>query len=137
MVGSTFAYGVLQSIGGLQGNEEQGISLPKESVIDYRLSAEQQRYAIRMGKTTAEFEYSLRCKNCTVVKAQTESLVSQLQDQVILSEIVVDDRLGLPVVRLESSYGRETLESADMDQIVNSLCSILVEPPLWCVRRSV
>ena len=134
---SSMAYGAFQSAQGANSQNKNSVELPSSNIIDYRLTSEQQRYLLRSGKTLIEFEYSLRCQSCSSVKAQAEALTNAVSDQVILSEIVVEDSSSLPIVRIESSYGRDVLTSATSDQMTASLCSLLASPPAWCVRSGI
>jgi hypothetical protein len=130
MVGSSFAYGFIQSVSPTQSNGN--VELPKQSIIDYRLTSDQQRYLLRRGVTIAELEYSLACQPCRDTKAQLESAVQEFSNQMILSELVVGDSNTLPVVKMESSYGQRTFSKPTPDDLMSAFCDLLTSPPIRC-----
>jgi hypothetical protein len=136
MVGSTLAYAILQSFTPSQP-EEEGIELPEQNIIDYRLTTEQYHYLLRAGKTIVEFEYSLACDECRDTKTWLEAATNEFSNQMLLIELVVSDSDALPIVRIESSYGRIVLSKPTTDEIMNSFCNLLTEPPIRCATSGI
>jgi len=137
MVGSSIAYGVLQTFTGTQNGQEDEIELPSQNIIDYRLNSEQYRYLLRIGKTIVEFEYSLACDECRETKSWLEAAANEFSNQLMLIELVVGDSDALPIVRLESSYGRRVLSEPTPDEVMDSFCDLLVDPPIRCATTGI
>ena len=134
MVLSTFGYVVLQ--GSYYKTREQEIELPKERIIDYRLTDEQERSLIINGYTIVVFEYSLTCDNCLDVKTTLEQLAAtDPNGQLIVEEL----NSGSDVSRITvvSIYGKKELENATSDEVFDVLCELLVYPPTSCALREV
>jgi hypothetical protein len=132
MVGSTLAYAILQSFAPSQPEEEDEIELPEQSIIDYSLTSEQYNYLLRAGVTIVEFEYSLACEECRDTKAWLESATNEFSNQMLLIELTVGDSDALPIVRIESSYGKRVLSKPTTDEMMESFCDLLTEPPIRC-----
>ncbi len=137
MGGSTLAYGVLQSLSTITTQPAAGPELPTQNIIDYSLSAEQRRALLRLGKTIVEIDYSLACEACKDTRSQLEAATQEFSDQLLLVELVVGDSADLPLVRIESSYGKEVLGKPTNDEIMNTFCDLFVSPPLRCATRNV
>ena len=132
MIGSSIAYGILQTFTGTQTAQEDEIELPSQNIIDYRLNSEQYRYLLRIGKTIVELEYSLACDECREIKSWLEGAANEFSNQLMLIELVVGDSDALPIVRIESSYGRIVLSEPTPDEVMSSFCDLLVDPPRRC-----
>lgn len=132
MVGSTLAYAILQSFAPSQSQEEEEIELPEQSIIDYSLTSEQYNYLLRAGITIVEFEYSLACEECRDTKTWLEAATNEFSNQMLLIELTVSDSDALPIVRIESSYGRRVLSKPTTDEMMESFCDLLTEPPIRC-----
>lgn len=134
-VGSTLAYAVLQTIR-QQNTVTEEVTLPSERIIDYKLSDEQKRLAIRNGITVLNFEYSPTDTNQQMDKALVESAANEFSGQVILEEIsnaqMTESRLIL-----ESFYGKQVLRAPTKEDLFNSLCDILTDPPVVCATKNV
>jgi len=138
MVASSFASSALQALSiwqsGQQGQSE--VELPTQSVIDYQLTQEQRRQLLRSGKTIVEIEYSLACEQCTDTMHKLESAVQQYSDQMLLIELSVTNRAGLPTVRMESSYGARTMDNPTDAEIMDAFCDLFANPPVRCATMT-
>lgn len=134
-VGSTLAYAVLRTIQGA-ATEVEEVTLPSQRIIDYKLSDEQKRLAIRNGITVLNFEYSPTDSNQQIDKALVESAANEFSNQVILEEI---SNTGMTQSRLilESFYGKQVLRAPTNEDLFDSLCDILTNPPVACATRNV
>lgn len=135
MLSSTVAYGALRVIPKIESEEE--IEIPSQNIIDYKLTSEQRRYLLRRGKTIVELEYSFECKECMDVKAKLESAAREFSDQMLLIELLTTGNKSLPIVRVESSFGRESLNQPTDVEIMDAFCDLFVNPPLRCATRNV
>lgn len=136
MLVSTFAYAIIQGLGFYRPSGEE-VELPTNNIIDYELTREQESYAIRLGKTIVKFEYATTCIECLNQKAFVESIANEgdFSNQIILEEIVED--VDEPTLTITSAYGRRILTNATSDEIINSVCDLLTEPPVFCTVRNI
>ena len=130
MVGSTLAYSILQVF----SPSEPGIELPEGNIIDYELTSEQEIRLLTNGKTILRFEYYLTCVECLDQKTLLEGLTNQFSNQILLQEILTDDSTSLTIT---SRYGQEDLKNITQDTVIDSLCSLMADPPVGCIRRGV
>lgn len=137
MLGSTFAYSIIQGLGFYQPTANTEIELPESNIIDYELTKEQESYAIRLGKTILKFEYETTCVECLDQKTFIESLANDrtFSNQVILEEVAKD--VDNSVLTITSFYGRRILTNVTNDEIVDGVCELLTEPPVFCTVRNV
>jgi hypothetical protein len=135
-LGSTAAFGLLQSFAWGNGGETAHIELPAESVVDYGLTAAQKNYAVGIGRTLLEYRYPMSCPSCAEQGAYIEFLVSKYPDQLLLQEIS-DNSLSKPTLNALSYYGTRTLADPSQESIFNTLCDMMVQPPVSCATRNV
>jgi len=134
MVGSTVAYAVLQAFNQPQQTAEEP-KLPKENIIDYELDRSQELYAIRYGKTILKYEYATACVECANEKALLESLARQFSDQLILEELSGADEASK--LTITSYYGRRLLRNITEDTLVDTLCDLMSNPPVFCATKNI
>lgn len=113
----------------------ESVTLPEDNIIDYELTREQEVYAMRLGKTIMKFEYSTACVDCLAQKAFVESIANQFRDQVILEELARD--VDLPLLTMSSYYGHKLLTNATNDEIVDAMCAVLTDPPIFCTTKNI
>lgn len=126
MLFSTFAYAVIQSL-----YPKQNTKLPETNVIDYHLDPELKNALIQYGSTIITFEYNLGCNNCVNQKAALEFFASDYKEQIWLEEIL-NNNLDISKIMISSLYGEDTLVDSNETSIVNSLCKLMVAPPIAC-----
>ncbi len=128
MVGSTFAYGILQSV-------RSPVELPKSNIIDYKLGP-QLRYAfIQGGATILSFDYNLAaCEDCYQQKGFLESLANEYKEQIFLEEITIEN-LTQSKLSVESNLGNRTFVSPTQNETFGAICDLLIAPPTICVAR--
>jgi hypothetical protein len=134
MFSSTFAYAILQSI----SYSGKKVELPKDFIIDYELSVDQENLLITRGITILKFHYNLTCDNCLKQKSFLEQLVlsAGYKGQLILEEILSEDK-ELPSLTIVSYYGGKTLVNETENKTIDTLCELMVAPPLECTLRKV
>ena len=137
MLGSTFAYAIIQGLGFYRPSSPSEVELPTANIIDYELTTEQESYAMRIGKTILKFEYATVCTECLNQKALVESIANEkdFSGQIILEEIIKN--VDKSVLTITSSYGRNILTNVTADEVINSVCSLLTEPPIYCTVRNI
>jgi hypothetical protein len=133
-LGSTAAFGLMQSFTWGNGGETAQVELPADSVIEYALTAAQKNYAIGLGRTLLEYRYPLACSSCAEQRAYLEFLVSKYPDQLLLQELS-DNSLSKPTLGALSYYGSRTLTDPSQEAIFNLLCDTMVQPPVSCATR--
>jgi len=137
-IGSSLAYSILQAFGGRSssGQNSTAPDMPSSNIINYKLTPEQEDYALRLGKTLLEYRYTLGCTNCSTQKGYLESFTNQLSDQLLLQEIV-DSSQTSSVLYVTSYYGTRTVKDPSGQAIFGALCEIMVQPPIQCATKNV
>ncbi len=129
MLFSTFAYAVIQSF-----YPKQNVELPETNIINYQLDANLKDALIQYGATIITFEYNLGCNNCVDQKYALEFFANEYKEQTWLEEIL-DDMLDESIITISSVYGEDILADANETEIVNSLCRLMVTPPVACALQ--
>lgn len=129
MLFSTFAYAVIQSL-----YPQQNVQLPTSNIINYELDANLKNALIQYGATIIKFDYNLGCNNCINQKSLLESFANEFKQQIWLQEIVTQS-LDESKIDISSFYGEDSLIDANETEIVNSLCNLMVAPPVTCAIR--
>ena len=117
-------------------NGESETKLPESNIVEYELTAEQENYALEQGKTILKFYYTQNCIDCLNQKTFLESLTSQFSDQMILEEVIKQGE-KVPTLLVFSYYKQKNLFNATRDEIIDSVCDVLLKPPPGCVVRKV
>lgn len=125
---------VIANLAGMFG--PPSLSLPKENIIDYRLTQEQEDYAVRLGKTVIALEYDTNCEICLQQKAFIEKIAMEQKDQIILQEISVVTT-NLTKLRFVSYYGEKILRNPSENEIWDALCVLMFNPPAYCALREI
>lgn len=135
MLGSTFAYSVLQSV---KGGEKKEVTLPEKNIVEQELTPEQESLLLSNGNTILKFRYNLACNNCLSQLSFLESLASssQFKNQIMLEEILVGD-VTSPQLEITSMYGQDSLNNVTQEKILESVCGLMIQPPLDCTLRAV
>jgi len=131
MLFSTFAFSFLQTV--WRPSEEE-VTLPRENIIDYELTIEQEALALRLGKTIAKFYYYTGCLECGDRLSLLEYMAQQFSDQIIVEEILTD---GTTSLSIRSYYGEKNLVDATQEQIFDAFCELMTKPPIVCATREV
>ena len=137
MLGSTLAYSVLQSV--KSGATITGeVTLPTTNIVDHEMTTEQETKLLGMGFTLLKLQYNLVCENCLSQLHYLESLTSSqnYKSQIILEEISTKD-VTSPKLEIISMYGQNSLNNATQDKIIESVCNLMIQPPLDCTLREV
>jgi len=135
MLGSTFAYSILQS-GSKSG--ENTIEIPTSKIIESELTTEQENYLLTQGKTIIKYYYNLKCDDCLRQKNLMESITNTqgFSDQIIVEEINTNEGT-IPRIIIKSYMGQDSLTNYKDDDIINSLCKLMFKPPVGCIVREV
>ncbi|MBI2005246.1 MAG: hypothetical protein HYS80_00600 [Candidatus Aenigmarchaeota archaeon] len=110
---------------------KQNTQLPESNIINYQLDSSLRDALIQYGATIITFEYNMGCNNCVDQKSTLEFFANEYKQQIWLEEIM-DDSLDASEMTLSSVYGEDSLIDANETQIVNSLCNLMVAPPVAC-----
>jgi len=138
MMGSTIAYSFIQAINfGLYGAGSREVKLPEKNIIDYQLSIEQERLALQQGKTVVKYSYSTTCVECLRIAAQLEDIANQLKEQVIVERLVQQSGNQTAVLTVTSTQNSKIYSSPTSENMVEGLCEVLINPPLYCALRKV
>lgn len=106
--------------------------LPAQQIVDYSLNADQLNLALTSGLTVATYTYDKSCVQCADERRLVEQIIQSkdFQNQIILEEIVGS---GASKLAIESYLGKKTLDSITQNATVQTLCDLVVSPPLGCV----
>jgi hypothetical protein len=118
---------------GLRGKT---VSLPRENIINYRLTEGQEDYAIKLGKTVISFEYDVNCEACLKQKEFLEKIATENKNQIILQEISTN-LSNSTKLRFISYYGEKTLRNASENEVWDTLCVLMINPPTYCALRGI
>lgn len=131
MVGSTVAFSILQSV----RSPKTELELPSTNIVNYELKPEVESYLIQNGKMIIKFDYALACVECLNRKAFLESVANQFSDQIVLVEIVTNE--DTPSLTAISIYGQRSVGNVTEEEVVNVLCDLMINPPVFCAMRNV
>jgi hypothetical protein len=130
---SIFAYAILQSF--FYSPPQQQISLP-DRIVTRQLTSQQRQQILQQGGTIASFKYDVTCLECGSIKSYLESMVRSpdYRQQIFLEELT-----GFSTTSLEVSSPRGSKMLANVTQyaISDSMCNLLVQPPVSCALRKV
>lgn len=143
MLFSTFAYAIIQSF-----YPRQNVELPKSNIIDYRFDPNLKSALIQYGATIITFDYNLGCENCATQKSILEFFANEYKPSLDKSEITIEDIYGKIILEelldgsldkskiiISSTYGEDSLIDANETDIFNSLCKLMVAPPVACALQ--
>jgi len=138
LLGSTLGTAVLQAFGWNANNRNtaQQIEIPETNIINYELSSAQETYLIGQGVTVLRYKYSMSCAPCDWQRTYLESNVNGFPRQLFLQEIV-DNSQTEPSLYITSYYGSKTLNNPTNEEIFDSLCDLMFNPPVVCATRNV
>jgi len=125
---SSLAYSFIQ--GSRFSGANMQVSLPKKSIINYKLSKEQTELALRKGYTIVLLEYK---PGFNEVKNYLEAFAEKEKKQMILEEIVGNQTF----LEVKSLKGSSSLSNPTVNQTEDLICQYLLEPPMECVLRQV
>ncbi len=144
MLFSTFAYAIIQRF-----NSGENGQLPKSNIINYQLDDNLKNAFIQYGVTMITFDYNLGCENCVAQKSTLEFFANEYKlnldnpklsiDDVygkIFLEEILDEGLDKSKTKITSAYGEDEMIDANETQIVNSLCKLMVSPPVACAIKN-
>jgi hypothetical protein len=117
-------------------NKETTVTLPSNNIVENELTTEQENYALQQGKTILKFYYTQTCIECLSQKPFLESIANQFSDQIILEEVIKQNE-KVPTLLVFSYYKQNNLFNATRDEIIDSVCDVLIKPPTGCVVRKV
>ncbi len=128
MVGSTFAYSIMQSMGNETSNK---VEIPEENIVYYELTNEQKTYIISQGKTLMEYRYPGNCTSCNEEKAFLRAFANEIHNQLFL-EILTDDSFTISKLTIASYYGNDNIQKPTESETIEIMCELMVEPPVVC-----
>ena len=109
------------------------VQIPKEKILNYKLSEQQRKYLLSQYFTLVEYSYPSVCFNCTNQMKKLEQLTQDSDNQIFLQEIPSDNVTQI-VVTIASLRGQETLYDPTEQEIQDKLCELLLTRPLFCVQ---
>lgn len=137
MLVSIFGFAFLQ---GSPSTDQPKEELPTDYIIDYPLTQTQRQTLVNYGKTLIDFVYDPEnCTGCGQLKQSLESIATQFNDQVILSEIKASskDYVDLPRVFMASQISAWSKKGGGIEpsEIEKGFCSVVLYPPLGCAIK--
>ncbi|MBI5871967.1 hypothetical protein HZB88_02680 [archaeon] len=127
MFGSTFAYGILQSV-------RSPVEVPKSNIIEYRLDPRLRYAFVNGGATILSFDYNFECENCYEQKNFLESMANEYKEQIFLEEIL-NETLTKSKLIVESKLGNKTFYNPSENETFDAICDLMLAPPTICVAR--
>jgi len=129
LVGSTIAYGLISLLG-----PKNDYSIPKEKIINYKLSQTQVALLVQNYFTVVEYNYTIGCVECIQVKNYLEDLTQNSDGQIYLQEIIVNDS---PRLYLINVLNETVIENPTPDQAIDVVCNNLISTPVWCAMNRI
>jgi len=141
MLGSTIAYSFIQAINFGLGGGSSKTELPKTNIIDYELSIDQEQLVLTQGKTVIKYSYSSTCVECISLANQLELLAnqqnSQISGQVLVELLLQTSANQTATMSLTSSQNSKIYPNPTMNDLVDGLCEVLINPPTDCIIRKI
>ena len=134
MFGSTIAYTLLSAFRTEEKKDE--VELPKTSIVYEELEETVENLAVANGKTIIKLYYNVLCEGCQDQKTYLEYVTNQNSGKIILEELT-DNNANAPKVNIRSQKGSDELVNATSDAVYDSLCNLIVYPPVDCALRKV
>jgi hypothetical protein len=134
MFGSTLAYTILSAFRTEEKKEE--VSLPSGNIVYEELKEDVENFAVSEGRTLIKFYYNALCTGCSGQKTYLESVTSQNSGKILLEELT-DSTAHAPKVNIRSQRGSDELVNATNDGVFESLCNLMVYPPVDCALKNV
>ena len=126
----------------------QKTEVPDSKVVDVELTPQQENAILQQGKVIIRFEYDLTCEKCLETQNILGQLVNlkQFENQIFVEEIKSTSS-NLPKVNIigfvtdsnQIRVGEKTLQGMNVTEteIINSLCGLMLQPPVECALRNV
>ncbi|MBI4009616.1 MAG: hypothetical protein HY361_00270 [Candidatus Aenigmarchaeota archaeon] len=126
----------------------QKTEVPDSKVVDGELTPQQENAILQQGKVIIRFEYNLTCEKCLETQNILGQLVNlkQFENQIFVEEIKSTSS-NLPKVNIigfvtdsnQIRVGEKTLQGMNVTEteIINSLCGLMLQPPVECALRNV
>ncbi|MEM5834557.1 MAG: hypothetical protein QXQ69_01765 [Candidatus Aenigmatarchaeota archaeon] len=107
------------------------IKLPEKNIIDYELGINEEKYLLERGVTIVKAYFPRNCLDCLEIKNYLESFVNQNSNQIIMQEL--DSNSTKIIIR--SYRGQNVLENTTQEEIFESFCELMLQPPANCVLK--
>jgi len=132
MFGSTIAYTLLTAL----RTEEQKVvvSLPTEPVVNGELKKDVENLALSKGITVVKLYYNALCTGCQEQRQALETVTNVTAAGQIILEELTDNSVNAPKVSMKSQKGSNELVNATNSAVFDSLCELMLQPPLDCVK---
>lgn len=131
MFGSSFAYAILNRIGGAGGR----ISIPKERILNYELNERQKSYLKSRGYTLVVYSSPIGCLECGSVKSNLEWMTQNSEGQIFLQE--VSSNTNSSTLTVTSLKGERVLDNPSNQEIGSAICSLMLKREVWCVTSQI
>lgn len=133
MIGSTFAFALLSF--SQNSSQQQGLEIPQERILDYRMSGQVVEVLSSNGFTVVEYTYPENCFECLGVKDVLEDATNNANGQVFLQEITTTNSSAVPIVKIENLYTatQKALVNPTSENVSVEVCNALTSPGVWCL----
>ena len=134
MFGSTFAFASLQSF--FYSPPQQQTVQPPSAIVTKSFTSDQRSYLLQNGATVVSFKYNIACLECGDMKSFVESITrsSGFSGQVFLEELTGYNSTSVEIASLR---GSNTVKNVTQEAISDSLCELMLQPPVNCALRKV
>ncbi len=107
------------------------IRLPEKNIIDYELGINEEKFLLSRGVTIVKAYFPKNCLDCLAIKNYLENFVNQNSNQIIMQEL----ESNTSKIIIKSYRGQNILENASQEEIFESFCELMLQPPAQCVLK--
>ncbi|MEM5882945.1 MAG: hypothetical protein QXQ77_01730 [Candidatus Aenigmatarchaeota archaeon] len=107
------------------------IRIPEKNIIDYELGINEEKYFLERGITIVKAYFPRNCIDCLTIKNYLENFVNQNSNQIIMQELESNSTK----IIIRSYRGQSVLENTSQEEIFESFCELMFQPPTSCVLK--
>ena len=120
--------------------------LPEGNIVGHELTEQQEILLLQQGKVVMRYEHNVTCESCEELKLLLEQIVNspEFKDSVVLTEFESANAPRLNVVGFNVTFNRVDIgqrimksENITQEKILDSLCLLMLKPPVGCALRNV
>lgn len=127
MLGSSIIIGIERFL----SPASYAIKLPEKNIIDYELGINEEKYLLERGVTIVKAYFPKNCLDCLAIKNYLENFVNQNSNQIVMEELESNSTK----IIIRSYRGQNILENATQEEIFESFCDLMLQPPANCVLK--
>ncbi len=123
-----------------------GQELPQGNIIGHELAQQQELLLLQEGKVVMRYEHNTTCQACEDIRLLLEQVVNspEFKDSVVLTEFESNKAPRLNIVGFNITFNRINVgqkimkgENITEGSVIDSLCALMLKPPVGCALRNV